>query len=592
MKRFVSKLLLLAFFALGPSGRQNSSAMDIPVQESDVIFNVGLGPTTGGIGTPCDFDGDGYDDVLWSKGESGVFAFMGGSLPKNSDFDESRNWQMDKSGYNGCINDVNGDGRRELQFQSGILFGREGLPESWNLGPAGIDVETIGSMNALGISDVTGDGFSDFVRQGSMGGAYRGSVDVVHGRSEWPTQINWTTFPPLQTIYGAKDHDQLGSRGVFISDFNNDGRMDMAIPARSGTYIVLGSSVMPVIRDLGTPDQRADCWISSAVFTVAAGDINGDGYGDLAVALDNNYSFLSGMDISNHPEIDLTPGSPTHRPTVPVHGLSEFVLADFDGDGRSDFIGRVNNSPGILHIILSSAYTSWPSFPPSIEGPHVRITSNLNLVLNGIGDFNNDGYDDLLLHETWGKIYVVYGFRPLTRPNIQIGKVSPHSTRVSVTLSVEGDPTDMRFSGHIVDSFRDHWIPYETAATLTLSPPAENKSVSVQFRNGFGRTSESVTETVVLMVEGNQAEVGTNLVSDGQRARVEYEMTAPGHLKVAVYTRMGQKLITLIDDERAAGIWPAEWDGTNQEGRRVAPGIYLWIAEWGDQKARTKVLVQ
>ncbi len=97
---------------------------------------------------------------------------------------------------------------------------------------------------------------------------------------------------------------------------------------------------------------------------------------------------------------------------------------------------------------------------------------------------------------------------------------------------------------------------------------------------------------MTLVVEDQRAEVGNNLVTSGQPARIDCRLNAPGRLKASVYSRSGQKIMDVLDEERGIGIWPVVWNGTNSEGRRVAPGVYVLMVESAGQETRAKVLVR
>ena len=61
------------------------------------------------------------------------------------------------------------------------------------------------------------------------------------------------------------------------------------------------------------------------------------------------------------------------------------------------------------------------------------------------------------------------------------------------------------------------------------------------------------------------------------RGEVELSFGQPaaGHVRLAVYDPQGRLVRTLTDADLAAGPHYATWDGADDAGRRVAPGIYL-----------------
>ena len=601
-------------FVLGCWWNGSAFAADIPVQDADVVMTVGLGPTSAQLGLAVgDFDGDCFSDVAWGYNpvffptteESRIDIFSGRDLPKRANFDDVIRWKC-TNGILSAFGDYDGNGHSDLVSyvysgtqHNSMVLGEEGALGPWDFAQPENTVQLLGLVNPFGLTglsvDLTGDGTADLVAantgESSLGRTQNGAVRIFLGREVWPNSVNWAADPSSKTFYGAINNDSLDAGGH--GDSNADSLSDLAMNALSGIYIVFGSSVLPNEWDLAV--QPANCWIGpSGVNGPKArvlGDINGDGHADLIIEWNNLFYLLDGALIAAHPLIDLTPGSPTEQPLIPLEGTHGGVniLPDFDGDGKADLIARDNYS---LSLYLTSTYSTWPTFPPTIDSPALRFTSGKSLIGPASGDFNKDGFDDLVFGESWGSIYVVYGFKPLTHPTLTVESSTVQTVRVMAHPSVDGHPTEMRLSGDIADAFKDQWIPYQTSKNIELTSSAGGKDISVRFRNSFGRESETKTASVTLHVEDHQAEVGNNLVTSDQPARIDCRMNTPGRLKAAVYSRSGQKILDVLDEERGVGIWPVVWNGTNSDGRRVAPGVYVLMVESAGQETRAKVLVR
>ncbi len=588
-----------------------------------MVLTVGLGPTSSPYGLEVgDFNGDGFDDVAWGHSRpflpstegSKIDILPGGALPKSGNYNDVVRWRF-LNGTLSAFGDYNGGGRSDLvsfvnsgSVRNCVVFGQEASTGTWDLTRPDIDVQSLlpldGPLSLSALSgDLTGDGIADLVAtystESSAGRVSNGVVRILPGRSDWPNSLIWTADPSSKTVYGAANGDSLGISswwpGVLEGDIDNDGKSDLAINSASGIYIIFGSSTLPKEWDLAT--RPANCWIgpsgNAGPRARTFGDINGDGKSDMILERSNTLYVLDGTLIITHPIIDLTPGSPTEQPLIPIESTdasTKIHCADFDGDGRSDIVAF--RSPGSISLYLTSAVSAWPVFPSAMNEPSLRFTSGKILIAPAVGDFNNDGHDDLVFGEQWGSIYAVYGYRPLTRPSITAESSTVQTARATVTLSVDGDPTEMRFSGNLADSFIDQWIPYATAKTVTLSPSAGDKILSVRFRNAFERESETATTSVTLQIQDHRAEVINNLVTKEHPARIDCLMKEPGQLKASVFSRLGQKVVDLVDEEKGIGDWPVEWDGTNSDGRRVAPGVYVLWTESGGQETRTKVLVR
>ena len=58
--------------------------------------------------------------------------------------------------------------------------------------------------------------------------------------------------------------------------------------------------------------------------------------------------------------------------------------------------------------------------------------------------------------------------------------------------------------------------------------------------------------------------------------QIEYQIPQQGHVHLAVYNLLGQKVRVLADGLREAGAFHAVWDGTDTQGIPVATGVYLY----------------
>ncbi|MCG8606667.1 T9SS type A sorting domain-containing protein, partial [bacterium] len=47
-------------------------------------------------------------------------------------------------------------------------------------------------------------------------------------------------------------------------------------------------------------------------------------------------------------------------------------------------------------------------------------------------------------------------------------------------------------------------------------------------------------------------------------------------VKLEVYNMLGQKIRTLVDEEKSAGFYAVDWDGKNDQGRPVSSGLYVY----------------
>ncbi len=64
---------------------------------------------------------------------------------------------------------------------------------------------------------------------------------------------------------------------------------------------------------------------------------------------------------------------------------------------------------------------------------------------------------------------------------------------------------------------------------------------------------------------------------------IEFGLPDAGHVSLEVYNILGQKIMTLADGHYEAGYHTIQWNGTDENGRAVASGIYLYrlVSDFG-----------
>lgn len=72
---------------------------------------------------------------------------------------------------------------------------------------------------------------------------------------------------------------------------------------------------------------------------------------------------------------------------------------------------------------------------------------------------------------------------------------------------------------------------------------------------------------------------------------IVYRLNVPSNVNLTVYNILGQKIRTLVKDKRqVADEYSFQWDGLDDNGRRVASGLYLYRLE-SDKQVQTKKML-
>ena len=72
---------------------------------------------------------------------------------------------------------------------------------------------------------------------------------------------------------------------------------------------------------------------------------------------------------------------------------------------------------------------------------------------------------------------------------------------------------------------------------------------------------------------------------------IEFALPAAVEIELTVFNLAGQRVATLAQGHRAAGSYILRWDGRDEQGRRLASGVYLYRLQAGDQTEARKLLL-
>ena len=264
-----------------------------------------------------------------------------------------------------------------------------------------------------GAGDLDGDGYSDLVvsADGWDGGfTDEGQVYVFFGGDAGPASS------PDWSYLGGEQDAALGSSVAAAGDLNGDGFADLAVGSPllgasddGALHVFYGSGGgLSAAPDLTVPGAQSAVGWAGAVS--AAGDVNGDGYGDLLVGADawtGTVSDEGGAFLLYGGSAGLAPSAAWGAVGGQFgsgFGTSVAGLGDVNGDGYADFAAGSPDwdgtaaGEGRVQVWYGSA--ALPATAADWTTPGALDDAAMGAAVAGAGDVNGDGYADLLVGAT------------------------------------------------------------------------------------------------------------------------------------------------------------------------------------------------
>lgn len=343
-----------------------------------------------------------------------------------------------------------------------------GPPPLLRLTSEGPDFWFGGSIASPG--DVNGDGYDDFIvaaqtptgaRLAAIGGAY-----VYFGGPVLGSQASVRLTSEALSFVGG-----YAPRVAAAGDVNGDGFADIIttspIGGRGGGRIFLyyGASVLstqPGLVVSSYPQQPGEGFGAGAA---GIGDLNGDGHADFLVGAPHWIDFVYEPEHQASGKIghvlayfgsaapDTVPDLVIDTPSPKFTGIDYrfgYTIApagDFNGDGHPDFVVAQERAGSAPYYGRAFVYFGGPALDQVADrtlkmAPYGAFTTGLTV--SSAGDYNADGFDDLLVRAAvvrpdgsgWssnpGRAYVYFG-----------GANTAENQEPALTL--QGDPSDGDF---------------------------------------------------------------------------------------------------------------------------------------------------
>ena len=382
-----------------------------------------------------DFNGDGRTDLAIANSEDNDVSVLLGN--GDGTFQDQVTYPVGRDPDAIVAGDFTGDGRTDLAVAnyidddvSVLLNNGNGTFQDQKTYAVGRD------PHAIVTGDFTGDGRTDL----AVANAFGQDVSVLLNKGDGTFQ-DQKTYPV--GIYPD---------AIVAGDFNGDGRTDLAV-ANGGSWDsngnpIPGTGTVSVLlgNGDGTFQDQVTYVVGSCPEALVAGDFNGDGRTDLAVAnaYDDDVSVL----------LNKGDGTFQDQKTYPVGVWPDAIVAgDFNGDGRTD-LAVANEADNTVSVLLGNGDGTFTDPGQFATTPHSTPL---------VADVKGDGTEDVLVVDGAGNILYRQGI-----PG-QPGTFEP-----PVTVNPPGAPS------------RDiAWVPDTNQGPVLASVDAHDNAISLYaYRDG------------------------------------------------------------------------------------------------------------
>jgi hypothetical protein len=496
------------------------------------------------VSSAGDIDGDGHSDVLvgapYYDNEGAVFVYLGSNNGLNSNSNVKLKSKQAEAGFGISValaGDVNADGYSDIlvgaykydngQIDEGAAFLYHGSFFNFNT-PEILECNQAGAMMGYavaGAGDINADGTSDVIvgaRFYHDGEINEGAVFVYSGATAGPLN-------PTQVLQSNQVDARMGHSLSTAGDVNGDGYADIAIGAylydhdqtNEGVVFIHHGSQNGIdpVPDVGLESDQIEAQFGWAV--AAAGDVNGDGYGDVIVGsrfYDNGQANEGAAFIFHGSENGIDPLANSQLESNQGEAWMGSAVAsagDVNGDGYSDIViggyaydGGQNDEGTALvyHGMASGVGSDFTSL--GINQAEALVGASVS----NAGDINGDGLDDVIVGAPYidsgeqdeGMAIVYYGSTENGPGNSKALQCNQAGAKFGYSVSAAGDVNGDGYDDVIVGapSF-DKGVIQGAAFIFHGGPGGINPNPAIILDNGLTGTDYGSSVSIAGDIDRN-----------------------------------------------------------------------------------------
>lgn len=357
-------------------------------------------PSDGGkAAAVADLDHDGWPDLVLvnrfngTKSELDLWIYWGGP----DGFSEERRSALPTQGAEAvALADLNGDGYSEIIVansglsyhvavdsyrRSYIYWNRSGRFSATDR----LELPTVHAQDVV-VADLDGDGLPDVIFANQGNEADEAGLIVYYNPGEG-------NFTPDNRLHLPGER----SSGVAVADLNRDGHPDLVVAnafrlkgREGGIYNLIETTHLNSFVYWNGPEgfdsARRTALPTVGAQAVAVGDLDGDGWADIAFAQAGagaSFIYLGGPDGFQ----------PHRRVALPGDNHSAVSITDFDGDGHPDLILALRKSPGSfaaeVHVHRGG--------PDGLQSKPMHVVPSASTGGIVVADLDRNGINDLVV---------------------------------------------------------------------------------------------------------------------------------------------------------------------------------------------------